>query len=232
MIVERMWPTCIGLATFGELKSMTMVFGCATFETSSPVNCAATKAGFNRKLMKPAPATVGGSQMPATSSWAMTFSARARGFSLRCFATAMMPLRISSLMMSTVFTFRYSASSLTERVGGSWTLPSLPVGLASAGCAPGANWVRTAASWSELSTAIAWRGACRIGRRKSRMSRASTLRSLASCWTLMPRVVVVAMSVPSFATQQAMIRLPCLRGELCKYSRPKPRPIVAVQLQM
>ena len=25
MPVERMWPTCIGLATFGELKSMTMV---------------------------------------------------------------------------------------------------------------------------------------------------------------------------------------------------------------
>src|SRR6266567_1828490 len=27
--VERMWPTCIGLATFGELKSMTTVRGCA-----------------------------------------------------------------------------------------------------------------------------------------------------------------------------------------------------------
>ena len=27
MMVERIWPTCIGLATFGELKSMTTVFG-------------------------------------------------------------------------------------------------------------------------------------------------------------------------------------------------------------
>src|ERR1039458_7059849 len=30
MPVERMWPTCIGLAAFGELKSMTTVFGAAT----------------------------------------------------------------------------------------------------------------------------------------------------------------------------------------------------------
>ena len=29
MPVERMWPTCIGLATLGELKSMTTVRGCA-----------------------------------------------------------------------------------------------------------------------------------------------------------------------------------------------------------
>jgi hypothetical protein len=37
---------------------------------------------------------------------------------------AMTPFFISSLMMSTVFTSRYSASSLTDRVGGSSTLPS------------------------------------------------------------------------------------------------------------
>src|SRR5256886_9213831 len=78
-------------------------------------------------------------------------------------------------MMSTVLTSRYSASSFTDRVGGSSTFPSAATGLLSAAWpAPGVNWVRTDASWSAVSTAMACRGACRCGRRKSRMSRAST----------------------------------------------------------
>ena len=43
--VERMWPTCIGLATFGELKSMTTVFGCAAFGKKQMF---AARGGFQR----------------------------------------------------------------------------------------------------------------------------------------------------------------------------------------
>src|SRR5207245_671610 len=68
-------------------------------------------------------------------------------------------------MMSTVLTSRYSASSFTDSVGGSSTFPSAATGLLSAAWpAPGVNWVRTDASWSAVSTAMACRGACRCGR--------------------------------------------------------------------
>ena len=61
-IVERMWPTCIGLATFGELKSMTTVRGCVGFVEKQMFaarrgfeRCASAEI-FSRKFRKPAPA--------------------------------------------------------------------------------------------------------------------------------------------------------------------------------
>jgi hypothetical protein len=45
-MVERMWPTCIGLATFGELKSMTAVFGCAALARKTNVRRARRLRAF------------------------------------------------------------------------------------------------------------------------------------------------------------------------------------------
>ena len=80
-IVERMWPTCIGLATFGELKSMTIVARAAglilssvspgtrgtpchyqLFQKTNVRRCAAASSVWvsteclSRKFRKPAPA--------------------------------------------------------------------------------------------------------------------------------------------------------------------------------
>ena len=62
-IVERMWPTCIGLATFGELKSMTTVRGWRGLAQKTDVRRArrlagvcASAGGLSRKFRKPAPA--------------------------------------------------------------------------------------------------------------------------------------------------------------------------------
>ena len=60
-----MWPTCIGFATFGELKSMTIVSACWTVSTPSLWSRAiaavalARKPAVSRKLMKPAPSISG-----------------------------------------------------------------------------------------------------------------------------------------------------------------------------
>src|SRR6202022_2539737 len=105
---------------------------------------------------------------------------------------AITPFFISSLMMSTVLTLRYSASSLTVSVGGSSTLPSAATGLASAAAPPGANWVRTDASCSGVSTAIACLGACRVGRRKCRSPHAERPMDRSSFRRRRPALGVVA----------------------------------------
>ena len=62
MPVERMWPTCIGFATFGELKSMTTVFGGAALRKTNARRArrfrafASSTEFFSRKFRKPAPA--------------------------------------------------------------------------------------------------------------------------------------------------------------------------------
>ena len=68
-MVERMWPTCIGLATFGELKSMTIFFARRGRGTPSRSSASSAREAFarasrgrRRKLMNPAPAISGGSQ--------------------------------------------------------------------------------------------------------------------------------------------------------------------------
>ena len=64
----RMCPMCIGLATFGDPKSITMRFGesaSATPRRSSRSNAAACSSIASRrnvKLMNPAPAICGASQ--------------------------------------------------------------------------------------------------------------------------------------------------------------------------
>ena len=81
-IVLRMWPTCIGLATFGELKSM--MIRSLSLATLTPNllsrKIAATPRARNlvvsRKLINPAPATSGGSQISWTSRLRKICSAR------------------------------------------------------------------------------------------------------------------------------------------------------------
>ena len=74
-IVERMWPTCIGLATFGELKSTTTVRGETVFskEQMFPARGRLQSfrdgSGFSRKFKKPAPAISTGSQRSDTFSF-------------------------------------------------------------------------------------------------------------------------------------------------------------------
>src|SRR5213080_4483774 len=89
--VLRMFPTCIGLATFGDPKSITIFRGEETFSTpsrSSPRSAAifvSTASGLSMKLMKPAPATLGCSEISVTARLAIIVSAILRGFSPRCF---------------------------------------------------------------------------------------------------------------------------------------------------
>src|SRR6185312_2919116 len=114
MPVERMWPTCMGLATLGELKSTTTVrrtgilpvsdFFCSPDEdgdrleacpTVSKNKCSPRAAdskvlesadGLSVKFRKPAPAISTLSHHSETSSWARTSVASWRGFILRVFA--------------------------------------------------------------------------------------------------------------------------------------------------
>ena len=70
MMVLRRWPTCMGLATLGELKSITMVRGdpAATPSRSSRATDTsrwASQSVRRRRLMNPGPATVGGSSQSA-----------------------------------------------------------------------------------------------------------------------------------------------------------------------
>ena len=84
--VERMCPTCIGLATLGAEKSTTKVRGLADCRHAQPrvVDRGGELLGqpwsFSRKLMKPGPATSGGWQRSATSNRATTSAATSRGF--------------------------------------------------------------------------------------------------------------------------------------------------------
>ncbi len=93
-IVERIWPTCMGLATFGELKSTTKVRGWKVFEKKrwSPRAAACsdcTRAEvLSRKFRKPAPAISTFSHHSDTASLATTSVASWRGFNLRSLASA------------------------------------------------------------------------------------------------------------------------------------------------
>ena len=93
MPVERMWPTCIGLATFGELKSSTTVRGWAARSKNkcspraAPASASASTEVFSRKFRKPAPAISTGSQISDTSNFASTSAASWRGFSFRTLAS-------------------------------------------------------------------------------------------------------------------------------------------------
>ena len=101
MIVLRRWPTCICLATFGLEKSTTTVCGdlslarCRVGPAGRRWHTAtvpATYWGFSRRLMKPGPATSGGSQMSLRSSCGDDCSASLRGLVLICLARAITPL--------------------------------------------------------------------------------------------------------------------------------------------
>ena len=91
--VLRMWPTCIGLATLGEPKSIT-IRRRVVCERQRPADRPAKAArpatrrprGLSAKLMKPAPAIVGDSHHSPTSRCSMIFCASALGFSPRCLA--------------------------------------------------------------------------------------------------------------------------------------------------
>ena len=91
MIVERMWPTCIGLATFGAEKSTTTVrpapmSGAPNLSSLSKALALAAKAsGKMRKLMNPGPA-MSAVAMPARSRWPIISWANARGFLPLCLA--------------------------------------------------------------------------------------------------------------------------------------------------
>ena len=95
MIVLRRWPTWSGLATLGLLKSTTNVFAgraCSTPRRSSAASsasCPANQPGFSFRLMKPGPATVGGSHRSATSSRETMRDAISRGGLPRAFCKAM-----------------------------------------------------------------------------------------------------------------------------------------------
>ena len=70
-----MWPTCIGLATFGELKSMTTFFGARGLLEKQMFAARGARAfpparGFSRKLRKPAPAIPVSRKCRETSSLA------------------------------------------------------------------------------------------------------------------------------------------------------------------
>ena len=92
-IVERIWPTCIGLATFGELKSTTTVRGSALFSKkrcsprAADCNALASADVFSRKFKTPAPATSTCSHHSLTSSLAVTSAANWRGFNFCALAS-------------------------------------------------------------------------------------------------------------------------------------------------
>ncbi|MNS44971.1 hypothetical protein D3C72_774280 [compost metagenome] len=98
MIVERKWPTCKRLATFGLENSTTTVCGFATTPTPPRGSLATWATNWprnsleSRMLMKPGPAMVGGSAMPLKSSLAMRASATSRGFFLSDLASGMAAL--------------------------------------------------------------------------------------------------------------------------------------------
>jgi hypothetical protein len=93
MIVLRMCPTCICLATFGAEKSITTVRFSSTSPTpsrSSPSNASSVPASASdstEKLMNPAPATVGVPHNPPVSTTPAICSASARGFIFITFAS-------------------------------------------------------------------------------------------------------------------------------------------------
>ena len=93
-IVERMWPTCIGFATFGDEKSTTSLRAATSgvpsrSSAASAERCALIVAGFRRKLMNPAPAISGVSHRSSTCSFAMISVASWRGFARRGLASCM-----------------------------------------------------------------------------------------------------------------------------------------------
>ena len=97
--VERMWPTCIGLATFGELKSTTIVRGAAVASTpqrssrTAAAPAAASASSRTRTFTKPGPAgSPGGAKSrPKAGSAASRrpiSAARSRGLRPARFASA------------------------------------------------------------------------------------------------------------------------------------------------
>ena len=85
MTVLRRWPTCIGLATLGLLKSMTTVSGspaCGTPRCSSEGSAAtpsATTPPRTVRLMNPGPATSGVSHRSARPAASTSSAATSRG---------------------------------------------------------------------------------------------------------------------------------------------------------
>ncbi len=98
MIVLRMWPTCIGLATFGEEKSMTKVRGDGAGSTPSRSSPAsertrdASQSLRSRTLMKPGPAISGGSVIAARSRRSTISLATSRGLRRSCLPSGMAQL--------------------------------------------------------------------------------------------------------------------------------------------
>jgi len=100
MMVERRWPTCISLATFGEEKSTTTRLGaqgggigpCRRIELTVD----SRYAGATKMLMKPGPATSHRASSPSVSQsviCAASFSATALGLA----ASAERPASLSAL---------------------------------------------------------------------------------------------------------------------------------------
>ncbi len=96
--VERRWPTCIGLATFGDEKSMTTDLtraGSPSPSRSSVSNsrkAEETQASFKRRLRNPGPATSGGPAIGVRSTRTATCCANSRGLRPSDLANAMQPL--------------------------------------------------------------------------------------------------------------------------------------------
>ena len=96
--VERRCPTCIGLATLGDEKSMTTVLACAVgarpsvSSASSACNVEATQESSRRTLRNPGPATSGGPAIGARSTVRAISCARSRGLRFSVLASAMQPL--------------------------------------------------------------------------------------------------------------------------------------------
>ena len=85
MTVERMWPTCIGLATLGEEKSMTTVRGSSggvmpgNPPASSSPSASAIQASRSRTLRNPGPAISGGPASGSSRTAPATAEASSRG---------------------------------------------------------------------------------------------------------------------------------------------------------
>src|SRR6266850_7456078 len=97
-MVERICPTCIGLATLGELKSMTIFRGEEVLSKKSRSEPAAVWRAWivalvlRRKLRKPGPAMSTDWHHSETSSFDRTSEASWRGFSLAALARLMSAL--------------------------------------------------------------------------------------------------------------------------------------------
>ena len=87
MIVLRRWPTCSGFATFGlrvvdhvRLRLRRRLDAELRVGGDRPARLASGMSGVKRRLMKPGPATVGGSSMSFAGNLAMIAFATSGGF--------------------------------------------------------------------------------------------------------------------------------------------------------